>query len=93
MSTSAHACWVRSSVVPLPSGWRNTGAVAAPIADRTSMLIIAVVLWLASDAVNSNVCGPTSAGIGVHRNTPAPLGDTVMSAWPSRSVRSAERNL
>ena len=30
-----------------------------------------------------------SAASGVHRNTPEPLGDTVIWAWPSRSWRSA----
>ena len=33
--------------MPVPSGWRNTGAVAEPIADLTSMLIVTVVVLAA----------------------------------------------
>ena len=30
--------------MPVPSGWRNTGAVAEPIADLTSIVIVTVVV-------------------------------------------------
>ena len=75
--------------MPVPSGWRKIGAVCEPIALLTSMLIVTVVSLPPSETMKSNACSPMSAASGVHRNTPAPLGDTVTCAWPSRSVRSA----
>ena len=75
--------------MPVPSGWRKIGEVAEPIALLTSMLIVTVVSLPPSETMKSNACWPTSAASGVHRNTPAPLGDTVIIARSSRPVRSA----
>ena len=87
--TSTHGVTVGSTVVPVPSGCRNTGALSAPVALFTVIWIVTVVDSVPFDTVKSNACAPRSSASGVHRNSPAPSGCSVICAVRATSLRSA----